>query len=117
MSSYDIRCLCSCGISWQDGARALMFLWVSWGGADALVTPKTVGSIANVFKSLQRLEAEETLCADRRMLTDPKPVNGLAGSLAAEGDMGLWSLEANSDIPQAYFTCGASSHCSFVSTR
>jgi hypothetical protein len=94
-----------------------MFLWVSWGGADSLVTPKTVGSIANVFKSLQRLEAEETLCADRRMLTDPKPVNGLAGSLAAEGDMGLWSLEANSDIPQAYFTCGASSHCSFVSTR
>ncbi|KAG0619678.1 hypothetical protein M758_4G156600 [Ceratodon purpureus] len=54
------------------------------------------------------------------MLIDSKPLYGLAGSLAADSEMGLWregDLEPYCISPQAYFTCGASSHCSFVSPR
>lgn len=82
-----------------------------------MVTPKTVGGIANVFKSIQRLEAEETLCTNKKMLTDLKPVYGL-GYLATESELGI---SRGSDLepsnPQGYFTCGASSHCAFVSPR
>jgi len=80
--------------------------------ADAMVTPKTVGGIANVFKSIQRLEAEETLCASKKMLTELKPVYGLA-YLATESELG--DLEPCHS--RGYFTCGASAHCTFVSPR
>ncbi|KAG0592388.1 hypothetical protein M758_1G242400 [Ceratodon purpureus] len=84
---------------------------------NGMVTPKTVGGIANVFKSIQRLEAEETLCTNKKMLTDLKPVYGL-GYLATESELGI-SREGDleSSNSQGYFTCGASSHCSFVSPR
>ena len=97
-----------------------MFFGVACGVADALITPKTVGGIANVLKSLQRLEAEETLCADKKIFTDPKLLYGLAGSLAVEAEMGLWregDLEQHSANSKAYFSCGGSSHCSFVSPK
>lgn len=84
-----------------------------------MVTPKTVGGIANVFKSIQRLEAEETLCgSNKKMLTELRPVSGL-GYLATESELGQVSRESDSESStfQGYFTCGASSHCSFVSPR
>lgn len=93
--------------------------WIPCGGADALVTSKTVGAIANVFMSIQRLEeAEEAVCDNKWMLADRKPGYGL-GCLATESELGLsreGNLEPNRNS-QGYYTCGASSHCSFVSPR
>lgn len=84
--------------------------------ADSLITPKAVGGIANVFNSIQRLEAEETLCTNKMMLVDLKPVHGL-GHLATEDEIRR-SREGTSEpnnSEQSFFLCGASSHCAFVS--
>nr|PNR55552.1 hypothetical protein PHYPA_006449 [Physcomitrium patens] len=83
---------------------------------NSLITPKAVGGIANVFNSIQRLEAEETLCTNKMMLVDLKPVHGL-GHLATEDEIRR-SREGTSEpnnSEQSFFLCGASSHCAFVS--
>lgn len=82
--------------------------------ADGMVTPKTVGGIANVFHSIQRLEEEETL--QKKVATDLKPACGPLGYLATDSELGLSREPADSE-PQGFFTCDASAHCSFVSPR
>ncbi|XP_073389787.1 uncharacterized protein [Physcomitrium patens] len=74
---------------------------------NSLITPKAVGGIANVFNSIQRLEAEETLCTNKMMLVDLKPVHGL-GHLATEDEIRR-SREGTSEpnnSEQSFFLCG-----------
>lgn len=88
------------------------------GIVGALVTPKTMGGIANVFESIQRLEDEEKMCANKKMLIDPRPTYGLGSKyLVVDGDCGPSDGDPAELVPQNYFACGAIPHCTYVSPR
>lgn len=76
------------------------------------MTPKTVGCIFNVFESIPRLEAEETMCADKKLLLDPKPFKCRLGSKSSYTENPELELP-----PKFFYTCTAIPPCSNISTR
>jgi hypothetical protein len=82
-----------------------------------MVTPTSVGSIFNVFESIPRLDAEENMCADKKLLIDPRPICGSELPYLDRENPEAGVSNGAEPAPKFYYTCTTIPHCSYVSSR